>query len=398
MPRFQKATLTVGGTQLSNWTEYEVTSDLTTPADAFAFSVAVGGPHNAERTEYRNRLRELLAPGQRVSIHVRDDEGVRAPQLAGVIDSLKITAGRGDGTIYAVHGRDLAAYLVDSDAPLDLLTQAESTRFLDVVVAALDPWNLDYTIDAGAQRDILTGRDHRHPAERLSRDRARAQSGARAARGHANGLAPSDIETLTLRQAKPQPGQSVWEYLSAHAARLHLMLWMGPGGDLVVGAPNYDQAPSYRFTRRYDGGGNVLDGGPVVRDSGSLYSEIEVYGRAHNGDAARSPIRGTAFSPTLPHARRLVVHDQSIRTTEEAEAHARRLLSEAELGGLTISYATEGHGQDGLIYAPDTTADVDDEPGGVSERMYMVGRTLRQSRDLGTTAEVRLIPRGAIQL
>ncbi|MEQ8721044.1 MAG: hypothetical protein RID81_07190 [Sandaracinaceae bacterium] len=391
--RHERVTLTVDGRELDGWTEYEVASDMFSPASGFAFAVAAGRSSTAER----ERLRDLVSPGASVTLQVRGFDGASSRQLSGIIDKRKTSTTRQHGTVYHVTGRDVGAFLADSDAPLDLLSQAESTAFLDVVRAAVDPWGLEVTADAAAARDVLTGREITRTRRRLERDRERSASGPRAQRNHANGIAPEEIPALRIAQAKPKPGQTVWDFLSAHAARLRLMLWISPDGRVVVGSPDYGQASSYGLVRKYDGTGNVLEGDAEDSADG-LYSHIEVYGRTGGGDAYRSRLRAFAVSPSLPFTRRLVIHDQSIRTQADADARAARELMASELSGRVLSYSVEGHGQAGLLYAIDTIADVIDEPAGIRGRYYVIGRSFRRDRSQGTSTNLTLIPEGAIQL
>ena len=424
--------LEVGGERLDVWTRYEVDTDLLQPADGFHLEVEVGaGLARISQDRFR-RYREQLSPGSLVRLYVGDDitgrRRERYLQLTGRIDELNIDQSRARGTTLRVSGRDHGAYLVDSCVPVGLIRD-EGTAFLDLVRAAVAPWNLEVISDGTASRDILTGRHVLTARERLELEEARAQginpaaftrmlrrraerqgrpldevagvtADPQARARTSNGLLSSDVQRLTHRRAAPRAGETVWDFLDRHARRLGLMMWMDPRGRLIVSAPRYDQQPLYRFVRRWQNRGDdpntILEGGRR-KDGSALFSEVTVFGRARGGDVTRTSIRGTVTGD-LPYQRRLVVHDNSVRDSSEAERRARRELRRRLADSDILQYELPDHGLGRYLYAIDTTAAVEDEVSGVSDVWYVTRRTFRRDRENGTSTAVRLAPRGAIQL
>ncbi len=430
MPRSDFVTLEVGGRRIDTWTEYAVQSDLLTPADGFHLSFALPGGSEAAAAAGRELL-DLLEAGAEVKLFVGLDvtgaNPSRALQLTGVIDEVTISGDRG-GSQVVVDGRDRAAHLCDSSAALTLLR--ESTNFLTIVREAVSPWSIEVIADHTASRDILTGRAIAVPLDRRVAEEARSAGipaamysrilARRAARDgvpadtlagvsptadsralQANGMAPGDIERLQTRAAKPNPGETVWDFLDRHAKRLGLLMWMDPKGRLVLSAPRYEQRPLYRIVRRRKSResdpNNVLEGA-VSRNAADRYSEVTVYGRGGGADLTRSAISHTERDSTFPHYRPLVVHDSGARTLAEVQRRARRELNRYKANALQASYLVPDHGQRGFLYATDTIATVVDEVCGLEQDMYLAKRTFRCDRERGTLTELTLMAKGAIVL
>ena len=425
--------LEVGGERLHTWTTYSVDSDLLRPADEFHLTVEVGtGADQVSQDEYRG-LRQLLAPGSEFRLYVGDDitghRQERYLQMTGRIDDTSIDNSRAKGTVIQVTGRDIAGHLVDSSTPVGLVRD-EGTAFLDLVRAAVEPWGIEVLADGTASRDILTGRSVLTSSERLQIEEARAQgipaaSFTRAMRRRAernaqpvdevagvtadprararrsNQLLASDVQRLTQKRAAPRAGETVWNFLERHAARLGLMLWADPRGRLVVSAPHYDQDPLYRFVRRWrndaDDPNTILSGSR--RQSGAdRFSEVTVYGRSRGNDVTRTAIRATVSDDAWPIHRSIVVHDNGLRTVEEAERRAQRELQARLAEADVLEYEMPNHGLGRYLYAIDTMAAVVDEITGVEASWYITRRTFTKDRSGGTSTRVRLVPSGAIQL
>lgn len=429
--------LEVEGRRIDTWTSYKVDSDLLVPADAFSFELGFGsiGTSDGDRTKARAfaELRDLVAPGARVRVYVGDDvtgrNRSRYLQLSGRITEHEVDVGADGGTVLRVTGRDDAWPMVQSHVPVSLVRE-QGTSFIALVRAAVAPWSIEVVTDASAARDILTGRSGLSGEQELLVEQARAQgidpalmrrslvrraareqkpldtflgttSSDRARDRSSSGQTPSDIERITLREARPRPGETVWEYLERHARRLGVMMWMNPRGQLVLGSPHYSQAPLYSFVRRFvnrDDDPNTILGGPVRDTIDERVSRVTVYGRTHGDDVERARVRATASDADMPLAIEHVVHDNDIRTEAEANRRAKRELAEATARSRTVEYALPDHGMGRYLYAVDTMARVVDEWAGIDEAMYVTGRTFMRSRDAGTSTTVRLARRGSIVL
>jgi prophage tail gpP-like protein len=233
-----------------------------------------------------------------------------------------------------------------------------------------------------------------------------ARAAERARRGHANGLNANDVEQLRLADAKPSVGETVWEFIDRHCRRFGLMPWMGADGQLIIGAPDYDQDPMYRLIRTESAPeagrlkNTIVEGG-IVYDWGSLSSAVTVFGRTQGNDASRSSIRATVDGPELPRLgiyRPMFLNDPSCRTAEQAARRAAREVANQREKFITLDYAVRDHGQGDHFYAIDTMAEVDDERLGLQGLWYVTRRTLNKSRDTGAVTRLGLVPSGAIDL
>ena len=427
--------LEVNEQRLDTWTSYKVDSDLLVPADAFSFELGLGtlGATGAERARRFAEIRELVSPGSRVKLYVGDDVTGRTRsryvQLSGFIEDREVDVSREGGTVLRVTGYDDAWPLTKSHVPVSLVRTA-GTGLLDLARAAVQPWGIEVISEANASRDILSGAAGLSSEQELLVEQARQQginpefmrrslvrraqrekrpldevvgtpSSDRARGRSSNGQTPSDVERIRIRDARPRPGETVWEFLDRHARRLGVLMWMSPRGQLIMGAPHYGQTPRHRFVRRFendpDDPNNILAG--TVRETlDQRVSRVTVYGRTRGNDVERTSIRASAEDDSMPFAIERVVHDNDVRTVEEAQRRAKRELAEAKAGALQGNFTLPDHGMGRYLYAPDTMVQVLDEWGGLDEAMYVIGRTFSRSREGGTSTNVRLARRGSIVL
>jgi prophage tail gpP-like protein len=412
--------------------------------------------------EYRAQLSPgslvRLYVGDDVSGQRRD----RYLQLSGRIDEIDISNDRHKGTVLRVTGRDHGAYLVDSTVPpgllraegagfvdlveaavepwgLEVLTDGTGSRDIFTGRHMLTSTEQLQSEEARAQglNPAAFSRALRRRAERSGTpldEAAGVTADPRARRRTSNQLLGSDVRRLTQRQASPKAGESIWEYLSRLATRLGVMMWMDPRGRLVVSSPRYDQRPLYRLVRRFvsqgDDPNTILSGSRRIDDSNRL-SEVVVQGRAGREGAvissrftdpggrvtvpmaptssieedlyaehipAREAIRVVVADDRVPFLRRMLVHDASIRTEQEAMRRALREMHARLADSEVLDLELPNHGLGHYLFAVDTMAAVEDEILGVSAAWYVTKRTFMKSRDQGSMTRLRLVPSGALVL
>lgn len=410
------------------WTEYSVTSDLLTPADAFTLTVELGaGRGQASKDEWQ-RLRRLLVANASVKLYVGADvhggARTRALQLTGFIDEATVMVGR-SGAVLKIEGRDLAGHLCDSAAPLSLIREAdENVTLADLARDAVAPWGIPVISDATAARNIRTGASSLTPEQRLRVEQARVQGisprlmtqhilreaqeakqpidervgttpSARArARSSTEAGVGSDIERLTVANASPRAGETVWSFLARHAERLHVMMWFSPDGKLILGSPDYGQTSRYRFVRRFTNDPadpNNFTEGSVKTNGADRYSKVTVFGRVHGHDVTRSRIRAVVKDDTMPFERRKIEHLQDCTTQAHANSAAKRIMREGLAMSEVIELNADDHGQGRYLYAVDTMADYVDEYAEIDAPRYVISRTFTRSRESGTRTSLRLI-------
>jgi prophage tail gpP-like protein len=221
----------------------------------------------------------------------------------------------------------------------------------------------------------------------------------------ATGLSSLQIYQLKVKDIRPQSGETVWEFLDRSAKRNGLLMSMTPDGKLLFCGLLYDQHPSYHLTRRVEGDrtqNNIVSGGSRL-DISDVVGDVIVYGRVKGKDVSRSAFKGYAKQADsdlvrVPYQKTLVVHDNAIKSREDAQHRAAYELGKARQGAFAISYTMRGHSDSGLFFAPDTIAQVDDEVCGIHGAYYVTARTFARSARQGPTTELKLVPKGAIVL
>jgi len=425
----------VDGQRIDTWTEYRVVSDMLTPADAFTLVLELGVGRGERARDEWARARELCAPNATVRLYVGADvhggDRRRALQLTGIIDDRIVEGDRQSGTRIRIEGRDLARHLCDSSVPVSLVReQAAGGTFIDLARAAVQPWGIEVISDPAAARDIMTGAAGLTPALRLEVEQMTVQGisrrhatahvlrraqierkpldeatgttvSDRARRRSSSGLAPSDIERQRISEASPRAGETVWSFLQRHAERLHIMMWMSPRGQLILGYPDYGQDPKYRFVRRFTNDPDDPNNAAAMaaKDSGAdRWSKVTVYGRAHGQDVSRARVRAVVEDTSLPFAREKVEHLQDCTTVEQATSAAKRIMREGVASAHTLTVMADDHGQGRYLYAPNTVAEIVDEYSDIDERRFITQRTFMRTRDRGTHTELELIPLNSLTL
>lgn len=429
------AAIEVGDTFIDAWTSYSFLSDLFTPADAFHLSLGVGTSSSRELRRTIDKLSVALKPETKVKLWIGSDDA-RAIQAIGIVDGCEISNDSDGGTKLEVQGRDLARHLIGSAANPKLY-EANDT-LISVARRAVAPWGIEVTADHVAGRDLRQARVRKDKLRRLQ-DKARSVgipprymsekiaasidhgtvdfdefvaaanadlTGARAKRlgvpisALDPGISSLQVYQLRVKDIRPQSGETVWEYLDRHAQRNGLLMQMDPKGRLVFCGLQYDQQPSYRLIRRVEGNrsaNNILAGGRR-QDTSDVYKTVLVYGRAKGDDKTRSPFKGKAVDAAMPFEKTLQVHDNSIKSKDDAQTRAEYELAKSRQGSDALEYTVFGHSADGLVFATDTIAHVEDQVAGINGPYYITARTFTRNTQTGPLTQLKLVPPGSIIL
>lgn len=421
--------------RIDEWTEYRADSDLLVPADSFTATFEVGAERGAAMRDAFQRIRRACVKNASVKLYIGADihggDRTRALQLTGILDEPEVDSSKTNGTVIRISGRDRAAHLVDSAVPVGVVRAlGDEAMFVDLAREVVRPWNIEVISDASAARFVRTGAAGLTPEDRLRVEQARAQgipaafmtqhilreaqraqrpvdefTGApvdERARGRsANGMVGSDIERLTVAEASPRAGETVWSFLARHAERLRVMMWFSPDGKLILGSPDYSQTPRYRFVRRWTsdpGDPNNYEEGGTKWNGADQLSKVTVYGRAHGHDVTRSRIRAVATNLDMPFERRKIEHLGDCTSQAQADAAAKRLIREGEESAEVTTIQADDHGQGRYLYAADATADVLDEVSEIDGPRYITSRSFARSRTGGTHTNLRLVPLNSLTL
>jgi prophage tail gpP-like protein len=384
---------------LKNWKSYEFSSHFLTPTDGWSFTIGA--------EDLDDETKQALRVGVRVSLTING-----AVQAHGYIDAISISASRSGGLEYTIQGRDTLAQAVDSCAdPTQSLKEGMNLEQALVSLFAPFGWGSPdrFTVTNDASRGVKTG---------TARGVKYTKGGRR--------KPPRPTMEYLLHQLRPHSREGVFEFASRIAQRFGLWIWSTASGEqLVVSKPAFDVDPYYVLRRNRKGTTNVLDGTVHynIADQPTLIVADGVSGGGEFGRGRIKTIMGNTAVfctdpaylkpfekypdakrllghnfPTLmrvPRARTLYLHDDESQTQENLDAYVRREMALLQRRSITADYTVEGHGQntpDGFVpWTVDTTVDVEDEVAGFFERMYVMGRTFRKSRDGGTSTHLELI-------
>lgn len=329
MPDDHVVSLLIGGRAHSTWERYEIDSDLRIPADAWSLEFgAVGGrfPSVAEAA-----LVDLRVDGEQV--------------LVGRVDDIVEESGRGVLS-FSLEGRDLAGLLTDCSSPI---FTAKQVTLAEVVAGVVKPLGISRVrIDA---------------ADTRVRDRVSIQ-----------------------------PGETAWQTLTNAAEAAGLWPWMEPDGTLVVGGPDYTTPPVTSLISRRSGQGNNIKSCRRVRSMSSRYSDITVLGQAHGTalnagqNAIKAHVRDSAVSVYRP----LIIVDSDVESLANAQARARKALSDARLEGMDLVVTVKGHRTaDGQLWRPGQRIHVLSEDHDIDGVFFLMGRKFAGGRGRPTETQLR---------
>lgn len=351
---------------------YELTQSFLEPSE-FRFELGDEGTWSA--------LKDATKIGTRFQVFVNDRPRLKGRLLAR---RLPVSADRGSTMQASVRTRLADADFTTADPKLNL----RRTTLKDVVLGAYKQLGLtesDFIFRADLARNVLTGKG-------------------------STGKAPVDLAELKEDAAKVHPPETIRGFVERHLARFHLTHWDGPKGEIVVGAPDDEQAPMYQFRCRRQLpaslGNNILDA-EKCEDYEQVPAGLWVFGVGGGRDLAKAKVQAVEVDEVLqavepPLTRNAVVIDEGVKTQAQAEARARREMSLRSLmkdaWRIRVDGFTHWNGSEQIPYAIDTVADVQIETG-PKPGPYLVHRvTLRGNPDQGQEAELEVVGKGVWKL
>ena len=223
------------------------------------------------------------------------------------------------------------------------------------------------------------------------------------------GEIPDGLIDKLAGQLKVKSEDTVWSWIKRLLKTQNVMGWFSADGKFIVGMPDYGQAPMFHATRIVEIPGhpfppgrtpddNNIEGAEYQESPGQRYSEVYVFGRQ-----GKDPIR--AYAPDLELKalgvdRPCYHRDGHIKSIEEANRVAQRMLDDGRIKGTAYTLKLDGFAQGNRLYAFDTIWDVwDDDPGVyVHDLMYCSKLVQKYEESQGPSTEVTLQPRGCIEV
>lgn len=318
----------VGELVHTGWTRYEIDSDLLTPADAWSVTLAQS---------------EIILPAQvkeGTPVEVRLGGEV---VLTGRIDERDLAVEPGRHTLN-MSGRDGAAVLLDCSSPILTVQQLTLDQVVTKIVRPL-----------GLTR-VRISADSTSPREKFS----------------------------------CEPGDTAWDALRRAAEANGLWPWFEPDGTLVVGGPDYNQAPVATLTMRRDGVGNNVESLREARSLQDRYSEVTVLGQAHASGAGdgerdgRHNVRAVVRDEGVPVYRPRVLVDHEAINEAIAAARGRKFISDARVKGYTLEATVKGHRTaGGVLWKPGQRVNVRSEPHDLDATFFLIARRFMGGEGVG---------------
>jgi len=320
----------VGGKVHDDWESYEVDSDLLIPADAWRVTLSLP----------EGELPDAVTEGVAVEVRVGGEL-----VMVGRIDDIGDEISKG-GLHFDISGRDGAAVLIECSSPIFV---AQMVSLADVVAKVVKP--------LGVKQIRI------------------------------------DSSTTALREKiNVEPGETAWDTL-AHAAEANgLWPWFDPDGTLVIGGPDYDQAPVATLAMRRNGQDNNVLRIRRHRSVSGRYSEITVLGqrRGTGLEEGKHALKATIRDIGITWYKPRTIVDYEADSEAVCRTRARKLLADSRLKGFTLMAEVVGHrivapGQasDGLLWKPGQRVHVVSEPHRIDAVFFLMARKFTGGRHQG---------------
>jgi prophage tail gpP-like protein len=326
-----KVSLRIGGKLHSDWTHYEIDSDLQIPADAWQLELA------AQHGQVPKEVRE----GAAIEVCLGRDV-----ILTGFIDDVEDEVAK-DTFRLNLNGRDGASVLLDCSAPVFSQKQMTLAQIVGAIVKPLG----------------------------ISRIRIDAE------------------ESRIREKVAINPGDTAWDALVSAAEANGLWPWFDPDGALVIGGPDYSKPPVASLILKKDGKGNNVERLRRARSSAERYSEVTVLGQSHgtSSEAGKHALKSTVKDTSLARYRPKITVDYDADNLSFARSRGRKILSDGFLKALTIVADVKGHRtSDGLLWMPGQRIHVLSEPQGIDGIFFLMGRRFTGGRGRATLTRLTL--------
>jgi hypothetical protein len=367
---------------IQHWTQFELRDTYSDPIGSLKFQCA---PEKKDRKKYR----DLLVKGRIVTLFINE-----VNQGGYLITTVRKTISPSGGVVYDFECKSplCTPYEGSVDPDLKVSTQTD-TPVTTVVLEALNPYGFD----------------------RISGDGA-ASVGALTGKPVNGGKAALPVDTLTHQEAHAEEGQTAYAFASRIFARVGVCLRMAPDGQLLLGAPDYDQNASYALVQdpeRKQQGDYFTGEIEITTTNDGQFSECRVRGQADDKSgqksAGRPDVTVTAadVNPTRPAYQSdggaaykpLIIRDKHSRDRKRCESVGKLALGTRAKDAFTISGAVDGFvAKTGAIWQVNTTVDVYIAEEGIREKMWIMERVMTQDLRGGQQTRLRVLPLGAYVL
>ena len=324
-------TLLINGKTHGQWTNYDIVSDLLTPADDF--SVTLGRPVDAKP--------DTVRAGDKVEVRVGGDT-----VLSGRIDRVQTVTEKGGKTL-TIQGRDDAGVLLDCSAPLFNAQDMDLNQIIEKIVKPLGLAKI--RIDAA--------------------------------------------KTDKTHKVQIEPGSRAWDALLEYAEANGLWPWLEPDGTLVVGGPDYTAAPVAELVLRANGQNNNIKRLEVNRDMAARYSEVTVLAQSHSGkNNIKATAKDESVKLHRP---LIVTEPDIDSQAQAQRKAKKRLADSRLEGLTITATVQRHRTDDGTLWQPGQRINVLSEPDGIDAVYFLMARTFTGGRGQPTETVLTLKEDGA---
>ena len=324
-------TLLINGKTHGQWTNYDIVSDLLTPADDF--SVTLGRPVDAKP--------DAVRAGDKVEVRVGGDT-----VLSGRIDRVQTVTEKGGKTL-TIQGRDDAGVLLDCSAPLFNAQDMDLNQIIEKIVKPLGLAKI--RIDAA--------------------------------------------KTDKTHKVQIEPGSRAWDALLEYAEANGLWPWLEPDGTLVIGGPDYTAAPVAELVLRTNGQNNNIKRLEVNRDMAARYSEVTVLAQSHSGkNNIKATAKDESVKLHRP---LIVTEPDIDSQAQAQRKAKKRLADSRLEGLTITATVQGHRTDDGTLWQPGQRINVLSEPDGIDAVYFLMARTFVGGRGQGTETILTLKEDGA---
>ncbi|MCQ9325768.1 phage baseplate assembly protein [Neisseria dentiae] len=324
-------TLLINGKTHGQWTDYDIVSDLLTPADDF--SVTLGRPVDAKP--------DAVQPGDKVEVRVGNDT-----VLSGRIDRVQTITEKGHKTLM-IQGRDDAGVLLDCSAPLFNAQDMDLHQIIEKIVKPLGLVKI--CIDAA--------------------------------------------KTDKAHKVQIEPSCRAWDALLEYADANGLWPWLEPDGTLVVGGPDYTAEPVAELVLRSNGQNNNIKRLEVSRDMAARYSEVTVLAQSHSGkNNIKATAKDDSLKLHRP---LIVTEPDIDSQAEAQRKAKKRLADSRLAGLTITATVQGHRTDNGTLWQPGQRINVLSEPDGIDAVYFLMARTFTGGRGQPTETVLTLKEDGA---
>lgn len=374
------------GGSIDYWTSFELRDTYTDPLGSLRFQYA-------PPREQTGNVLERLRPGQFVTLFVND-----VNQGGYLITTVDTKIGP-NGITHDFQCKTplCTPYEGSVDPDLQVSTQTD-TPIAEVILKALAPYGFD----------------------RISTDGA-GSVGAVTGRSVNGGRNPFPVDVLKQQEAHANEGESAYQFCARLFTRLGVCLRMAPDGQLLLGAPDYDQQPMYALAQdpRAEAPGDYFFGDIDIHwTNDGQFSECKVRGQADDKSGKTSTarpeatVKSSAINATSPPYtstgavgasgaayKPLIKRDKNARDAKRCESVALFELGLRAKEAFHVTGTVDGFvAKTGAIWQVNTTVDVFIDAYGINQKMWVGERVLMQDAQGGQRTRLRLHPLNYIVL